>query len=152
MSSGLSFTLGEDQLAIQDMARSFAAERLAPFAIEWDRAKHFPVDVLREAASLGMGGIYVDETHGGSGLTRLDAALIIEALATGCPTISAYISIHNMVAGMIDRYGNDAQRAKYLPGLCSMEQLSSYCLTEPAAGSDAAALKTRAVLSGDYYI
>jgi len=152
MSSGLSFTLAEDQLAIQDMARGFAAERLAPFAIEWDRTKHFPVDVLREAAALGMGGIYVDEAHGGSGLTRLDAALIIEALATGCPTISAYISIHNMVAGMIDRYGNDSQRAKYLPGLCSMEQLSSYCLTEPAAGSDAAALKTRAVLAGDHYI
>jgi alkylation response protein AidB-like acyl-CoA dehydrogenase len=152
MSSGLSFQLGEDQLAVQDMARGFAAERLAPFAIEWDRTKHFPVDVLREAAALGMGGIYVDEAHGGSGLTRLDAALIIEALATGCPTISAYISIHNMVAGMIDRYGNDSQRRKYLPGLCSMEQLSSYCLTEPAAGSDAAALKTRAVLDGDEYI
>jgi alkylation response protein AidB-like acyl-CoA dehydrogenase len=152
MSSGLSFQLGEDQLAIQDMARGFAAERLAPFAIEWDRAKHFPVDVLREAAALGMGGIYVGEAHGGSGLTRLDAALIIEELATGCPTISAYISIHNMVAGMIDRYGNDSQRRKYLPGLCSMEQLSSYCLTEPAAGSDAAALKTRAVLNDDEYI
>jgi alkylation response protein AidB-like acyl-CoA dehydrogenase len=148
----LSFNLGEDQLAIRDMALGFAAERLAPFAIEWDRQKHFPVDVMREAAALGMGGIYVREAHGGSGLSRLDAALIIEALATGCPTISAYISIHNMCAGMIDRYGSDAQRAKYLPGLCSMEQFSSYCLTEPAAGSDAAALKTRAVLDGDMYV
>jgi hypothetical protein len=148
----LSFNLGEDQLAIRDMALGFAAERLAPFAIEWDREKHFPIEVMREAAALGMGGIYVSDAYGGSGLSRLDAALIIEALATGCPTISAYISIHNMCAGMIDRYGNDAQRAKYLPGLCSMAQFSSYCLTEPAAGSDAAALKTRAVQDGDHYI
>ena len=148
----LSFNLGEDQLAIRDMALGFAAERLAPFAIEWDREKHFPIEVMREAAALGMGGIYVSDAYGGSGLSRLDAALIIEALATGCPTISAYISIHNMCAGMIDRYGSDAQRAKYLPGLCSMEQFSSYCLTEPAAGSDAAALKTRAVLDGDMYV
>jgi alkylation response protein AidB-like acyl-CoA dehydrogenase len=146
--NGLSFDLGEDQRAIREMARDFAAERLAPFAVEWDRAKHFPVDVMRDAAALGMGGIYVGEAHGGSGLTRLDAALIIEALATGCPTIAAYISIHNMVAGMIDKYGNDAQRAKYLPGLCSMETLASYCLTEPAAGSDAASLRTKAVRDG----
>jgi alkylation response protein AidB-like acyl-CoA dehydrogenase len=108
----LSFQLGEDQLAIRDMALGFAAERIAPFAIEWDREKHFPVDIMREAAALGMGGIYVDEAYGGSGLSRLDAALIIEALATGCPTVSAYISIHNMCAGMIDKYGSDAQRAK----------------------------------------
>jgi alkylation response protein AidB-like acyl-CoA dehydrogenase len=149
---GLSFDLGEDQLAMREMAQGFAAERLAPLAVEWDRQKHFPVDVLREAAELGMGGIYVSEAHGGSGLTRLDAALIIEALATGCPTIAAYISIHNMVAGMIDRYGDDAQRAKYLPKLCSMEWLSSYCLTEPAAGSDAANLRTKAVLDGAQYV
>jgi alkylation response protein AidB-like acyl-CoA dehydrogenase len=134
------------------MARDFAAEHLAPFAVEWDREKIFPVETLRAAAALGMGGIYVSEAHGGSGLSRLDAALIIEALATGCPTISAYISIHNMVAGMIDRYGSDAQREKYLPKLCTMEHLSSYCLTEPAAGSDAAALRTKAVLDGDHYI
>jgi alkylation response protein AidB-like acyl-CoA dehydrogenase len=149
---GLSFDLVEDQLAMREMAQGFAAERLAPLAVEWDRQKHFPVDVLREAAELGMGGIYVSEAHGGSGLTRLDAALIIEALATGCPTIAAYISIHNMVAGMIDRYGDDAQRAKYLPKLCSMEWLSSYCLTEPAAGSDAANLRTKAVLDGAQYV
>ncbi len=148
----LSFDLGEEQLAIRDMATGFAAERLAPFAIEWDREKKFPVETLREAAALGMGGIYVTDEHGGSGLSRLDAALIIEALATGCPTIAAYISIHNMVAGMIDRYGNAEQRAKYLPNLCSMAWLSSYCLTEPAAGSDAAALRTRAVQDGDHYI
>ncbi|HQT46794.1 MAG: acyl-CoA dehydrogenase [Acidocella sp. 20-63-7] len=149
---GLSFKLGEEQRAIQEMARDFAAERLAPQAVEWDRQKHFPLDVLRDAAALGMGGIYVREGHGGSGLTRLDAALIIEALATGCPSIAAYISIHNMAAGMIDRYGNAAQHAKYLPRLCSMEALASYCLTEPAAGSDAAALRTKAVLDGDDYI
>jgi alkylation response protein AidB-like acyl-CoA dehydrogenase len=152
MNTGLSFNLNEEQAAIRDMARDFAAERLAPYAVEWDRDKHFPVDVMRDAAALGMGGIYVNEAHGGSGLTRLDAALIIEALATGCPTISAYISIHNMVAGMIDKYGNDAQRQKYLPALCSMETLASYCLTEPAAGSDAASLRTKAVRNGDHYI
>jgi alkylation response protein AidB-like acyl-CoA dehydrogenase len=148
----LSFDLGEEQLAIRDMALGFAAERIAPFAIEWDREKKFPVDVIRETAALGMAGIYVGEVHGGSGLSRLDAALIFEALATGCPAISAYISIHNMVAGMIDRYGNDEQRRRYLPRLCSMELLSSYCLTEPAAGSDAAALRTRAVLDGGEYV
>jgi alkylation response protein AidB-like acyl-CoA dehydrogenase len=150
--SGLWFQLAEDQRAIFEMARGFAADRLAPFAIEWDREKHFPVDVLRDAAALGMGGICLSQAHGGSGLSRLGAALIIEALATGCPTIAAYISIHNMVAGMIDHYGDDRQRAQYLPSLCSMESLSSYCLTEPAAGSDAAALRTRAVRDGDHYI
>jgi alkylation response protein AidB-like acyl-CoA dehydrogenase len=150
--SGLSFELGEEQVAIREMARDFAAEHLAPHAITWDRDKFFPVDTLRAAAALGMGGIYIDEAHGGSGLTRLDAALIIEALATGCPSIAAYISIHNMVAGMIDRYGEPAQRAKYLPRLCSMEQFGSYCLTEPAAGSDAAALRTKAVRDGEHYI
>jgi len=150
--SGLSFELGDEQAAIRDMARDFAAEHLAPFAVEWDRDKFFPLETMRAAAALGMGGIYVDEAHGGSGLSRLDAALIIEALATGCPTIAAYISIHNMVAGMIDRYGNDEQRRKYLPQLCSMEHFASYCLTEPSAGSDAAALRTRAVRDGDEYI
>ncbi len=151
-SGGLSFMLGEEQAAIREMARKFAAERLAPSALAWDREKFFPVEVIREAAGLGMAGIYVSEKHGGSGLTRLDAALIFEALAFGCPSIGSYISIHNMVAGMIDRYGDEAQRAKYLPALCSMELLSSYCLTEPSAGSDAASLRTRAVLKGDHYV
>ena len=150
--TGLSFNLSEEQSAIREMAREFAAERLAPFAVEWDREKHFPVDVMRDAAALGMAGIYISEEYGGSGLSRLDAALIIEALATGCPTISAYISIHNMAAGMIERYGDEAQRQKYLPKLCSMEHLASYCLTEPAAGSDAASLRTKAVLDGDHYV
>jgi alkylation response protein AidB-like acyl-CoA dehydrogenase len=152
MMGELSFSLGEDQIAVREMALAFAAERLAPFAIDWDREKHFPVDVMREAATLGMGGIYINEAYGGSGLSRLDAALIIEALATGCPTVAAYISIHNMVAGMIDRYGNDNQRQRYLPKLCSMEWLSSYCLTEPEVGSDAAGLRTKAVLDSDHYI
>jgi alkylation response protein AidB-like acyl-CoA dehydrogenase len=150
--SGLWFELGEAQSAVVDMARDFAAEHLAPHAIAWDRQKIFPVETLRAAAALGMGGIYVDEAHGGSGLTRLDGTLIIEALATGCPSIAAYISIHNMVAGMIDRYGDAAQREKYLPDLCSMAHFASYCLTEPTAGSDAGALRTRAVRDGDHYV
>ncbi|TVR06082.1 MAG: acyl-CoA dehydrogenase [Salinarimonadaceae bacterium] len=146
------FELNEDQTAIRDMARDFAAEKLAPEALRWDEEKHFPVDVMREAAALGMGGVYIREDVGGSGLSRFDAALIFEALATGCPTISAYISIHNMCAWMIDTYGDEEQRARWLPGLCSMELLASYCLTEPGAGSDAAALKTKAVRDGDDYV
>jgi len=146
------FALTEDQTAIRDMALSFAAENLAPKAVEWDQKKHFPVDVMREAATLGMGGIYIAEDVGGSGLSRLDSALIFEALASGCPTISAYISIHNMAAWMIDRYGSDEQRRRLVPKLCTMEHLASYCLTEPGAGSDAAALKTRAVRAGDHYL
>jgi alkylation response protein AidB-like acyl-CoA dehydrogenase len=146
------FALTDDQIAIRDMAQSFAAENLAPHAVEWDERKHFPVDVMREAAALGMGGVYIREDVGGSGLSRLDATLIFEALATGCPTVSAYISIHNMAAWMIDRYGSDEQRHRFLPKLCSMEHLASYCLTEPGAGSDAAALKTRAVRDGEHYI
>jgi alkylation response protein AidB-like acyl-CoA dehydrogenase len=146
------FALTEDQTAIRDMASAFAAENLAPHAVAWDEARHFPVDVMREGAALGMGGIYVAEDVGGSGLTRLDAALIFEALATGCPTISAYMSIHNMAAWMIDAYGSAEQRRRFLPRLCTMEHLASYCLTEPGAGSDAAALKTRAVRDGDTYV
>jgi alkylation response protein AidB-like acyl-CoA dehydrogenase len=146
------FSLTEDQIAIRDMAQSFAAENLAPKAVEWDQAKFFPVDVLREAAALGMGGVYIREDVGGSGLSRLDAALIFEALATGCPTISAYLSIHNMAVWMIDRYGSDEQRHRFIPKLCTMEHLASYCLTEPGAGSDAAALKTRAVRDGRHYV
>ena len=146
------FSLTEDQIAIRDMAQSFAAENLAPKAVEWDQTKFFPVDVMREAAALGMAGVYIREDVGGSGLSRLDAALIFEALATGCPTISAYLSIHNMAVWMIDRYGSDEQRHRFIPKLCTMEHLASYCLTEPGAGSDAAALKTRAVRNGDHYV
>jgi alkylation response protein AidB-like acyl-CoA dehydrogenase len=146
------FALNDDQIAIRDMALAFAAENLAPHAVEWDERKHFPVDVMREGAALGMGGVYIAEDVGGSGLTRLDAALIFEALSTGCPTVAAYMSIHNMAAWMIDAYGSDEQRRRFLPKLCTMEHLASYALTEPGAGSDAAALKTRAVRDGDHYV
>lgn len=146
------FTLGEEALAIRDMARDFAAEKLAPHAVEWDEKKHFPVAEMREGAALGMGGVYVKEDVGGSGLTRLDAAVIFEALATGCPTVSAYMSIHNMCAWMVDTFGNEDQRHAWLPGLVSMEKCASYCLTEPGAGSDAAALATRAERSGNHFV
>src|SRR6516162_2295316 len=134
------------------MAREFAAEKIAPHALRWDEEKHFPVEVMREAAKLGIGGVYIREDVGGSALTRFDAALIFEALATGCPTTSAFISIHNMASWMIDAYGNDSQRRKWLPRLNTMDHLASYCLSEPSVGSDAAALKTRAVRDGDYYV
>ena len=150
--TGALFALNEDQIAIRDMARAFAAEKLAPHAVEWDAKKHFPVAEMREAAELGMGGIYCGEEFGGSGLTRFDAALIFEALAQGCPTVSAFISIHNMATWMVDKYGTPEQRARWVPGLCRMDKLASYCLTEPNAGSDAAALKTRARRDGDFYV
>jgi alkylation response protein AidB-like acyl-CoA dehydrogenase len=146
------FALTEDQLALREMAQTFAAEVFAPHALAWDEAKHFPVAEMRQAAALGMGGVYVAADVGGSGLSRLDATLIFEALATGCPTVSAYMSIHNMTAWMIDAFGADAQRRRWLPKLCTMEFLASYCLTEPGAGSDAAALATRAIRDGDTYV
>lgn len=146
------FALPDDQIAVREMARTFAAEKIAPHALAWDEARHFPVDVMREAASLGMGGIYIRPEVGGSGLTRLDAALIFEALAQGCPTVSAFISIHNMASWMIDHFGSVEQRQRYLPKLCTMETIASYCLTEPGAGSDAAALRTSAKRDGDSYI
>jgi alkylation response protein AidB-like acyl-CoA dehydrogenase len=146
------FDLTSDQRDLRDVARRFADEFLAPHAQEWDADKHFPVDVLRKAGELGMGGMYVREDVGGSGLTRFDAALIIEALATGDPSLASYISIHNMSAWMIDKYGSDELRQRYLPGMCAMENLGSYCLTEPGAGSDAAAITTRAVRDGDDYV
>lgn len=143
--------LNEEQRQIYDMARDFATERLAPHAVEWDQKKHFPVDVLREAAGLGMGGIYVGEDVGGTGLGRIESALIFEALSTGCPTVAAFLSIHNMANWMIDRFGDKEQRQRWNPSLCSMDLIASYCLTEPGAGSDAAALSTRAVRDGDVY-
>ncbi len=148
----MSYALTEDQNAIKEMARAFSDEKIAPHALKWDEERHFPVDVMREAASLGMGGIYIKEDVGGSGLTRLDAALIMEALATGCPAVSAFISIHNMAAWMIDRFGNEDLRQRFLPRVVTMELIASYALTEPGAGSDAAALKTKAVRDGDCYI
>ncbi|MFJ4658413.1 acyl-CoA dehydrogenase family protein [Nocardia sp. NPDC088792] len=146
------FVLDEDEKAIVETARSFADELLAPNALEWDERKHFPVDVLRKAGSLGLGGIYVQEDVGGSALRRLDAVRIFEQLSTGCPAIAAYISIHNMATWMIDTYGDAAQRNQWLPGLTSMDLLASYALTEPGVGSDAAALSTKAVRDGDDYL
>ena len=143
------FEFSPEQLALRDMAKKFADERFAPNAVSWDERKHFPVEELREAASLGMGAIYVREESGGSGLSRLDAALIFEALATGCPSTAAYLSIHNMVAWMVDRFGSPDLIQRFMPKLATMEHLSSYCLTEPSAGSDAAALKTRAQRDGN---
>ncbi|HSU71122.1 MAG TPA: acyl-CoA dehydrogenase family protein [Micrococcaceae bacterium] len=146
------FEPNEDQQALVKAVRGFAAEALAPHAAAWDAAKHFPVEVLAEAGALGMGAIYVREEYGGSGLTRRDAVLIFEELAKADPTIAAYISIHNMVVWMIDTFGNDAQRAAWIPRLAGMQELASYALTEPEAGSDAAAITTRAVRDGDHYV
>ena len=145
----MQFALTEDQRAILDMARDFAREEMAPHAAVWDAEEIFPVDMLRRAAGLGMATIYVGAEHGGSALGRKEAALIFEELSAGCVSTAAYLSIHNMVAWMIDRFGDDALRARFLPRLCSMEALASYCLTEPGSGSDAAALATRAVDDGD---
>jgi alkylation response protein AidB-like acyl-CoA dehydrogenase len=152
MELSLQFELSEDQSLIQDAARKFAEDRMKPFAAEWDEKKHFPEDILREAAEMGFAGIYTGEEHGGSGMTRLDAALIFEQLSRGCVSTAAYISIHNMCAWMIDSWGNDEQRARFLPSLMMMDHFASYCLTEPGAGSDAASLRTRAVKDGDDYI
>lgn len=145
------FDLTEDQRAIQEMAQRFTADAITPFAAKWDEEHIFPRDTLRQAAELGFGAIYVSEASGGIGLGRLESALIMEAMAYGCPSTSAFISIHNMAAWMIDRFGDDAVKAKYLPKLINMEWISSYCLTEPTSGSDAAALRTKAVREGDYY-
>lgn len=146
------FELPEATVQLREVALAFARERVAPFAQEWDERRHLPVDVLREAAGLGMAALYVREESGGSGLTRLDAAVVFEALATGCPTVSAFLSIHNMVAWMIDRFGSDAQRATWLPSLITMDKIASYCLTEPGAGSDAASLSTRAERDNQGYL
>jgi alkylation response protein AidB-like acyl-CoA dehydrogenase len=151
-SAGAQFSLDADQIAVRDMARGFADEVFAPNALAWDETRHFPVAEMRKAAALGMGGMLVAEDMGGSHLSRLTATLIFEALATGCPTVAAYMSIHNMVAWMIDAFGSAAQRSAWLPRLCTMELLASYCLTEPGAGSDAAAITTRAVRDGDAYV
>jgi alkylation response protein AidB-like acyl-CoA dehydrogenase len=146
------FALTEEQAAIQETALAFAKERIAPSAAEWDETGHFPVDVIRETAGLGMAAIYVPAEQGGSGLTRVDGALIMEALAYGCPAIAGYVSIHNMVAWMLGKYGSSEQVAAWMPKLAGMEWLASYCLTEPGAGSDAAALKTTARRTGDHYV
>jgi acyl-CoA dehydrogenase len=146
------FQLSDDQLAIQEMAQRFTADNITPFAGEWDEKHHFPRDVIQKTGELGFGAIYVSEEQGGIALGRLEAALIMEAMAYGCPATSAYISIHNMAAWMIDRFGGDEVKAKFLPQLVTMEHIASYALTEPGSGSDAAALKTTARLDGDHYV
>jgi len=148
----MSFNLNDEQRAFQDMARQFAAEEMAPHAARWDETCEFPVETLRKAAALGLAGIYVHEGSGGSGLTRFDAALIFEELAAACVSTAAYMSIHNMVAWMIDSFAGDALRERFLPKLLTMEHFGSYCLTEPGSGSDAASLKTAARKDGDHYV
>ncbi|AOL93036.1 acyl-CoA dehydrogenase family protein [Porphyrobacter sp. LM 6] len=146
------FQLTDDQLAIREMAQRFTADNITPHAAEWDEKHIFPKDVIQRSAELGFGAIYVSEASGGIGLGRLEAALIMEAMAYGCPSTSAFISIHNMAAWMIDRFGGETVKAKYLPSLVTMEKIASYCLTEPGSGSDAAALKTTARRDGDHYV
>jgi len=146
------FSLTEDQLAIQEMAQKFTADAITPFAAEWDEKHIFPRDTVKQAAELGFGGVYVSEESGGIGLGRLESAIIMEAMAYGCPSTSAFISIHNMASWMIDTFGSQTVKDKYLPALVPMEKISSYCLTEAGAGSDAASLKTKAVRDGDDYI
>lgn len=142
----------EEHAAIRDMARDFAQDRIAPHALDWDARKHFPIDVLREAAGLGLAAVYVSEEFGGAGLTRRVAISIFEALAEACPTVAAYLSIHNMCAWMVDAFGSPAQRDRWLKPLARMDLLGCYCLTEPGVGSDAGALATRARRDGDDYV
>ncbi|MDG5493585.1 isobutyryl-CoA dehydrogenase [Niveispirillum sp. BGYR6] len=148
----MDFDLTEDQRAIQDLARGFAADHMAPFAADWDENQIFPVETLRKAAELGFAGLYCRDQFGGTGLGRLDAAILFEELSAACPSTAAYLSIHNMAAWMIDTFGNEEQRAKWLPDLFSMAHFASYCLTEPGAGSDAASLRTKAERDGDHYV
>ena len=148
----MNFELSEDQRAFQSLAADFAREQMAPHAQAWDEDSVFPVETLRAAAALGFGGLYVREDVDGTGLSRLDAALVLEQLAGACTSTAAFISIHNMAAWMIDAFGDDAQRRRFLPELCSMARFASYCLTEPGAGSDAASLRTRAQRDGDDYV
>mgnify|MGYP002737514176 CR=1 FL=1 len=140
----MDFAPSEEQQAIFDMARDFGAEHIAPHARAWEEAGTIPRDLWQRCAELGLGGIYVAEEFGGTGLSRLDATLIFEALAMACPSVGSFLSIHNMCGGMIDKFGNEASKARWLPDLCSMQKVFSYCLTEPGSGSDAAALRTRA--------
>ena len=145
----MNFEYNEDQLAIKEMAKNFAETELMPYASEWDQKEIFPLETLKRAADLGMAAIYVDDLYGGSGLTRLDAAIIFEELSRGCVSTAAYISIHNMVTWMIDKHGSDDLRKRFVPNLSTMQKMSSYCLTEPGSGSDAVALKTKASKKGN---
>lgn len=146
------FTLTDDQIAIAEMARAFTAQAITPHAARWDQEYHYPVDVWKAAGELGLGAIYVSPENGGTGLGRLEAALVMEAMAYGCPATSAFISIHNMAAWMVDRFGSADLQSRWLPRLVTMEAIASYCLTEPGSGSDAAALTTTARRDGDDYI
>lgn len=148
----MDFSLSPEQLSFQELARNFAADHLTPHADAWDRDEFFPIATLRKAAELGFGGLLVNESQGGSGLKRLDSVLIFEELAKACVSTAAYLSVHNMVGFLIDRFGTAPHHQKWFPKLTSMEWLSSYCLTEPSSGSDAASLKTKAVRDGDHYI
>ena len=148
----MDFALTEDQRAIQEAARAFAEAELAPHSARWDEEKHFPVDVMKAAAEMGFCGIYAGEEHGGMALGRVEAALIFEELSRGDVSVAAFISIHNMATWMIDGFGSDDLRARYVPSLVSMDRIASYCLTEPGSGSDAAALRTTAVKDGDHYV
>jgi alkylation response protein AidB-like acyl-CoA dehydrogenase len=148
----LDFALSDDQIAFRDTARAFAVGEMEPHAAEWDRTSFFPRKTLERAAALGFGALYCDPAHGGTGLGRLDAALVFEELARGCTSTAAFLSIHNMASWMIDRYGQPALRAELGPDLASMARVASYCLTEPGSGSDAASLKTRAVRDGGDYL
>ena len=147
----MDFALSEEQQAVFDMARDFGAEHIAPFADEWDENAEMPREMLRAAAELGLAAIYVPEEQGGSGLTRLDATLVFEALALSCPSVSSFLSIHNMIAWMVASFGDQILQDKYLADLCQMKKIGSYCLTEPESGSDAAALRTKAVRTNEGY-
>ena len=148
----MNFERSEEQQAIWDMAYAFGQERIAPFAARWEEEGTIPRELLKDIGALGLGGIYVSEEAGGSGLKRLDAALVFEALSMACPAVAAFVSIHNMCAWMIDSYGSDELKGRLLPDMCAMETIASYCLTEPGSGSDAAALRTRATKTGDSYV
>ena len=148
----MDFALSEEQQAIFDMAHDFAQHAIAPHALAWDEQAILPRDVLEASAELGLASIYVTEEHGGSGLNRLEASLIFEALAMACPTVSAYLSIHNMISWMVSSFGDELVRERYLADLCSMKKIGAYCLTEPGSGSDAAALRTRADRTNEGYL
>ncbi|WP_068083042.1 acyl-CoA dehydrogenase family protein [Polycladidibacter stylochi] len=144
--------LSEEQRAFVEMATSFSKDQLEPFAAQWDEMSTFPVETLKEAAGLGLAGLYASSDFGGSELGRLDGVLLFEALSQGCTSTAAFLSIHNMVAGMLEKFASDALKGRFLPDICRMEKVASYCLTEPNSGSDAASLRTKAVRDGDHYI
>jgi hypothetical protein len=150
--AGMDFELSEDQAAFRDVASAFAAEHMAPHAAQVGRGRGLSARRAQSAAELGFAGLYVRDDVGGSGLSRMDAAIVFEALAGACPSTAAFLSIHNMASWMIDAYGSEDQRQRFLPGLTAMDLVASYCLTEPGSGSDAAALKTKAVRDGDHYV